>query len=95
MKRNGNAIDRQRRMMQPSENITEGAKMITVYGGWPTRAFRVAWALEEMGSEYQLHPVDLRNRSKDEELQKRNPAGFLPVFDDDGVCHGGVLLRLG
>jgi glutathione S-transferase len=59
--------------------------MITVLGGWPTRAFRVAWALEEMGLDYRLHPVDLRNRSKDGELQKRNPAGFLPVLDDDGV----------
>jgi glutathione S-transferase len=59
--------------------------MITVFGGWPTRAFRVAWALEELELAYQLHPVDLRNRSQDEELQRRNPAGFLPVIDDDGV----------
>jgi glutathione S-transferase len=60
-------------------------KLITVLCGWPTRAFRVAWALEELGLDYRLHPVDLRNRSKDEELQKRNPAGFLPVLDDNGM----------
>ncbi|HEX3664084.1 MAG TPA: glutathione S-transferase family protein [Rhizomicrobium sp.] len=59
--------------------------MITVFGGFPTRAFRVAWALEELGLAYHLHSVDLRNRSADAELQKRNPAGFLPVLDDDGV----------
>jgi glutathione S-transferase len=59
--------------------------MIIVFGGWPTRGFRVAWALEELGLEYRLHAVDLRNRSNDEELQKRNPAGFLPVLDDNGM----------
>ncbi|MGH6876824.1 MAG: glutathione S-transferase family protein [Rhizomicrobium sp.] len=59
--------------------------MITVYGGWPTRAFRVIWALEEMGLPYQLRPVDLSLRMQDEELVKRNPAGFLPVLDDTGV----------
>jgi glutathione S-transferase len=62
-----------------------GDNMITVYGGWPTRAFRVVWALEEMGLGYQLRSVDLRQRMQDEELVKRNPAGFLPVLDDDGV----------
>jgi len=59
--------------------------MITVYGGWPTRAFRVVWALEELGLAYQLRQVDLRQRMQDEEFVKRNPAGFLPVLDDDGV----------
>lgn len=59
--------------------------MIKVYGGWPTRAFRVAWALEELGLDYQIRPVDLRKRQEDEEFLKLNPAGFLPVLDDDGV----------
>jgi glutathione S-transferase len=59
--------------------------MITVYGGWPTRAFRVVWALEELGLSYQLRPVDLRKRQEDEEFLKVNPAGFLPVLDDNGV----------
>jgi glutathione S-transferase len=80
--------------------------MITVYGGWPTRSFRVLWALEELGLDYQLHTVDLRKRPLDEELLKRNPAGFLPVIDDDGLViidsiaileylaakHGGTVL---
>ena len=59
--------------------------MITVYGGWPTRSIRVVWALEELGLEYRLRPVDLRERQKDEEFLKKNPAGFLPVLVDDGV----------
>ncbi len=59
--------------------------MITGYGGWPTRSFRVVWALEELGLKYQTYAVDLRQRPQDEELLKRNPAGFLPVLDDDGV----------
>jgi glutathione S-transferase len=59
--------------------------MITVYGGWPTRAIRVAWALEELGLDYQIRPVDLRKRQEDVEFLKLNPAGFLPVLDDNGV----------
>jgi len=59
--------------------------MITVFGGWPTRAFRVVWALEELGLNYQMRPVDLRKRQDDAEFLRVNPAGFLPVFDDDGV----------
>ena len=42
--------------------------MITVYGAWPTRSLRVIWALEEMGKDYQLRPVDLRHRMADAEF---------------------------
>ena len=59
--------------------------MITVFGGSPTRAFRIVWALEELGLAFQLRHVNLRERQKDQELVKRNPAAFLPVLDDDGV----------
>lgn len=59
--------------------------MITVYGAPPTRAFRVMWALEELGVEYRLRPVDLRQRMSDAEFLKINPAGFLPAIDDDGM----------
>ena len=59
--------------------------MITVYGAWPTRAFRVAWALEELGLDYQIHPIDWRQQPPDDEFLKRNPAAFLPVLDDNGV----------
>jgi glutathione S-transferase len=56
--------------------------MIKVYGGWPTRSFRVQWLLEEMGVPYELRPVDLRRRAEDEAFMALNPAGFLPVLED-------------
>jgi glutathione S-transferase len=59
--------------------------MITVYGAWPTRSFRVIWALEELGKEYRLRPVDLRKRMADAELLALNPSGFLPAMQDGDV----------
>jgi glutathione S-transferase len=59
--------------------------LITVYGAWPTRSFRVIWALEELGLEYRMRPVDLRQRLADAEFIALNPAGFLPAIEDDGV----------
>src|SRR6185312_14532124 len=59
--------------------------MITVYGAFPTRSFRVIWALEELGLEYRLRPVDLRTRMQDTEFLALNPSGFLPVMQDGDV----------
>jgi glutathione S-transferase len=59
--------------------------MITVFGAWPTRSFRVVWALEELGLPYRVREVELRLRQEDVEFMGLNPAGFLPVMDDDGV----------
>jgi glutathione S-transferase len=56
--------------------------MITIFGGWPTRAQRVTWLLEEMGTPYELRLVDLRNRAADKAFLDLNPAGFLPVLRD-------------
>ncbi|HEX3652620.1 MAG TPA: glutathione S-transferase N-terminal domain-containing protein [Rhizomicrobium sp.] len=60
--------------------------MITVYGAFPTRSFRVIWALEELGLPYRIRPVDLRQRMADAEFIALNPAGFLPAIEDDGVA---------
>lgn len=60
--------------------------MITVYGAFPTRSLRVIWALEELGLEYALHPVDLRVRMSDAEFIALNPAGFLPAMRDGDVA---------
>ena len=60
--------------------------MITVYGAFPTRSFRVMWALEELGKDYELRPVDLRNRMADAEFLELNPSGFLPVMKDGDVA---------
>jgi glutathione S-transferase len=59
--------------------------MITVYGGFPSRSIRVMWALEELGLEYRLRPVDLRKRTEDAEFMAINPAGFLPAMQDGNV----------
>jgi glutathione S-transferase len=60
--------------------------MITVFGAPPTRSFRVVWALVELGLQYRLRAVDLRQRMSDAEFLAVNPAGFLPAIDDDGVA---------
>jgi glutathione S-transferase len=60
--------------------------MITVYGAFPTRSFRVIWALEELGLSYRMRPVDLRQRMADAEFIVLNSAGFLPAIEDDGAA---------
>ncbi|HTT99604.1 MAG TPA: glutathione S-transferase family protein [Rhizomicrobium sp.] len=59
--------------------------MIIVYGAFPTRSLRVMWALEELGKDYELRPVDLRNRMADEAFLALNPSGFLPAMQDGDV----------
>jgi glutathione S-transferase len=59
--------------------------MITVYGGYPTRALRVIWLLEEMGLPYEQRPVDLFKRREDADFISVNPAGFLPAMRDGDV----------
>ncbi len=60
--------------------------MITVYSAFPTRSIRVMWALEELGQDYELRPVDLRNRMADAEFMELNPSGFLPAMQDGDVA---------
>jgi glutathione S-transferase len=60
--------------------------MITVYGAFPTRSLRVAWAMEEIGLAYAIRPVDLRKRHEDREFMAANPAGFVPVLKDGDVA---------
>ena len=59
--------------------------MIVVYGGWPTRAVRVVWLLEELGLAYEVRPVDIRKRAENPEFMAINPAGFLPAIEDGAV----------
>ena len=59
--------------------------MIKIYGAFPARSFRVMWALEELGRDYELRPVDLRNRMADAEFMAINPSGFLPAMTDGDV----------
>lgn len=59
--------------------------MIAVYGSFPTRSLRVMWALEELGIDYEMRPVDLRKRMEDAEFITINPSGFLPAMRDGDV----------
>jgi glutathione S-transferase len=59
--------------------------MITVYGIFPTRSLRVIWALEELGMDYEVRPVDLRSRMANAEFLAVNPSGFLPAMQDGDV----------
>ena len=69
----------------PTRPDKEGLrKMITVFG--EGRGFRVIWLLEEMGLAYRLRPVDLlAGVENDPEFLSINPAGFIPVIQDEGV----------
>jgi glutathione S-transferase len=57
--------------------------MLKLYGAPPTRALRVIWLLNELGLEYEMHPVDiLAGETKSEDFRARNPAAKLPVLVD-------------
>ncbi len=59
--------------------------MITVYGAPPTRALRVLWMLEEMGLDYEIHPVDFARRLDDAEFVAASPTGSIPAIRDGDV----------
>jgi glutathione S-transferase len=52
--------------------------MYTVLGSANTRTFRVLWALEEMGLDYEHKAV----RPRSDEVQQHNPLGKVPVLLD-------------
>ncbi|WP_150302861.1 glutathione S-transferase family protein [Pseudomonas saliphila] len=60
--------------------------MIKLYGTPPTRLLRVTWLLNELGLEYESHPIDLM---KGEHLQPDflalNPAAKVPVLVDGSL----------
>jgi glutathione S-transferase len=57
--------------------------MITLYGMPHTRSFRVLWALEEIGVEYQYQVVNLgKGEGASAEFLALNPSGKLPVLTD-------------
>ena len=58
--------------------------MLTLYGAPPTRALRVIWLLNELGLQYEMHPVDiLAGETKAEDFRALNPAAKLPVLRCD------------
>lgn len=60
--------------------------MITVYGAPPTRALRVLWMLEEMGTGYEVHSVEFAKRFEDAEFLEASPAGSFPAIRDGDTC---------
>ena len=56
--------------------------MIKVYGGPQSRAFRVLWALRELGLEFENVPTSLAGGTRSAEFLKLNPNGHIPVLVD-------------
>jgi glutathione S-transferase len=57
--------------------------MIRLYGMPHTRSFRVLWALEEIGVEYEYQLVNLgKSEGKTPEFLALNPSGKLPAIKD-------------
>lgn len=58
---------------------------LKIYGNMSSSAFRVVWAAEELGLDYELIDIPIDQCAKDETLASLNPNGKIPVIDDDGV----------
>lgn len=57
--------------------------MLKLYGTPPTRVLRVIWLLNELGLEYELHPVDLlQGEQHQSDFLAINPAAKVPVLVD-------------
>lgn len=70
--------------------------MIKLYGTPPTRALRVIWLLNELGLEYEMHPVDLlKGEARREDFLALNPAAKVPVLvDGDLVLTESAAIQL-
>ncbi|MCQ3828745.1 glutathione S-transferase family protein [Microbulbifer elongatus] len=70
--------------------------MIKLYGTPPTRVTRVLWILNELGVEYEIHPVDLlKGEGQSEAFLQLNPAGKVPVLvDGDLVLTESAAIQL-
>ena len=60
--------------------------MLKLYGSPPTRALRVIWLLNELGLEYESHPLDLMaGEATQAPFVDLNPAAKVPVLVDGDV----------
>jgi glutathione S-transferase len=67
--------------IQPRRDAT-----MILYGYRNGRTLRALWALEEVGATYEYIEVDvLRGQGREPWFLKINPAGKVPVLDDDGI----------
>ena len=57
-----------------------------LYGYRNGRTLRAAWALEEVGAQYEYVEIDLkRGEGQEPKFLEINPAGKVPVLDDNGT----------
>jgi len=57
-----------------------------LYGYRNGRTLRAAWALEEVGAQYEYVEIDLkRGEGQEPKFLEMNPAGKVPVLDDGGT----------
>ncbi|WP_193162365.1 glutathione S-transferase family protein [Microbulbifer hainanensis] len=70
--------------------------MIKLYGTPPTRVLRVIWLLNELGLEYESHPIDLlKGEAHREDFLALNPAAKVPVLvDGDLVLTESAAIQL-
>ncbi len=60
--------------------------MIKLIGAPRTRSLRVAWALEELGLDWQYEPLDFsKGEHKSKEFLALNPSGKIPVLIDNDL----------
>ena len=60
--------------------------MIKVYGFPHSRSLRITWLLEELGLEYDYQLINLsKGDNRAVEFLAINPAGKVPVIEDDGL----------
>ena len=70
--------------------------MITLYHSPLSRSCRVRWLLEELGLEYRLVTLDMKDGSmKTPEYLAKNPLGKVPTIETDGVTlfESGAILE--
>jgi glutathione S-transferase/GST-like protein len=72
--------------------------MIELYTSATPNGYKVSVALEEMGLDYTVHPVDLmKGEQKTASFLAMNPNGRIPVITDDGFAvfeSGAILIYL-
>ncbi len=69
--------------------------MVRLYGVSASRAVRCLWMLEELGIEYEHHPVHFSDESKTPEYKKLNPNGRVPTLvDGDTVLWESMAINL-
>jgi glutathione S-transferase len=65
--------------------------MYKLYGSKKSRAFRVLWALEEMGLEYEY----IASAPRSDEIRAMNPSGKIPVLmvDDEVIIDSVAIIQ--